>query len=567
LLKSCGTTAVFQLESSGMKDLIRRLQPDSFEDIVALVALFRPGPLQSGMVDDFIKRKHGATVSYPHPDLEPILKPTYGIILYQEQVMQIAQVLAGYSLGGADLLRRAMGKKKPVEMAKQRAVFLQGAMQRGVDEKVATGIFDLMEKFAGYGFNKSHSAAYALISYQTAWLKAHYPAAFMAAVLSADMDNTDKIVLLIAECRDMKLKVIPPDINTSGHYFTAQSGDTVLYGLGAIKGVGQSAVETILQERDAQGRFGDLYELCQRVDLRKVNRRTFEALIRAGALDSMGDTRSTQMLNLPLALKTAEQHSHNQDTGQDDLFGAAGGERDTLREIQRIPEWDQEQKLHGEKETLGLYLTGHPILRYSTELSRITTGSLAGLIASPGEMPGAVPARTNGTERSVTIAGLVMSMRIRKTQRGGKIAFLTLDDHTARIDVRVFPEVFDKYQALLAKDKVLVIQGTLGMDDYSGGNQVTAQQIYDINQARETFARRLVVGVAAERADNGFAGELADILQPFREGQCRVCIDYTGGSAAARVMLGDEWTVHPTDELLHRLQELAGDHGVVVEYG
>jgi DNA polymerase-3 subunit alpha len=567
LLKSCGTTAVFQLESSGMKDLIRRLQPDSFEDIVALVALFRPGPLQSGMVDDFIKRKHGATVSYPHPDLEPILKPTYGIILYQEQVMQIAQVLAGYSLGGADLLRRAMGKKKPVEMAKQRAVFLQGAMQRGVDEKVATGIFDLMEKFAGYGFNKSHSAAYALISYQTAWLKAHYPAAFMAAVLSADMDNTDKIVLLIAECRDMKLKVIPPDINTSGHYFTAQSGDTVLYGLGAIKGVGQSAVETILQERDAQGRFGDLYELCQRVDLRKVNRRTFEALIRAGALDSMGDTRSTQMLNLPLALKTAEQHSRNQDTGQDDLFGAAGGERDTLREIQRIPEWDQEQKLHGEKETLGLYLTGHPILRYSTELSRITTGSLAGLIASPGEMPGAVPARTNGTERSVTIAGLVMSMRIRKTQRGGKIAFLTLDDHTARIDVRVFPEVFDKYQALLAKDKVLVIQGTLGMDDYSGGNQVTAQQIYDINQARETFARRLVVGVAAERADNGFAGELADILQPFREGQCRVCIDYTGGSAAARVMLGDEWTVHPTDELLHRLQELAGDHGVVVEYG
>jgi DNA polymerase-3 subunit alpha len=425
-----------------------------------------------------------------------------------------------------------------------------------------------MEKFAGYGFNKSHSAAYALISYQTAWLKAHYPAAFMAAVLSADMDNTDKVVLLIAECRDMKLKVIPPDINTSGHYFSAQSGDTVLYGLGAIKGVGQSAVESILQERDVRGHFKDLYELCQRVDLRKVNRRTFEALIRAGALDSMGDTRSTQMLNLPLALKTAEQHSRNRDTGQDDLFAAPGGERDSPREVQRVPEWDQEQKLHGEKETLGLYLTGHPILRYNAELKRITTGSLADLIVSPEGMSGAVvPARANGTERSVTIAGLVMSMRIRKTQRGGKIAFLSLDDHTARIDVRVFPEVFEKYQALLAKDRVLVIQGTLGMDDYSGGNQVTAQQIYDINQARETFARRLVVGVAGERAGNGFAGELADILQPFREGRCRVCIDYVGGCAAARVVLGDEWTVHPTDELLHRLQELAGEQGVVVEYG
>ena len=567
LLKSCATTAVFQLESSGMKDLIRRLRPDSFEDIVALVALFRPGPLQSGMVDDFIKRKHGATVTYPHPDLEPILKPTYGIILYQEQVMQIAQVLAGYSLGGADLLRRAMGKKKPEEMAKQRAIFLRGAVQRDVDERVASGIFDLMEKFAGYGFNKSHSAAYALISYQTAWLKAHYPAAFMAAVLSADMDNTDKIVLLIAECRDMKLRVIPPDINTSGHYFTAQSGDTVLYGLGAIKGVGQSAIEGMLLERSDRGPFEDLYELCQRVDLRKVNRRTLEALIRAGALDSMGDSRATQVLNLPLALKTAEQHSRNQDTGQDDLFGESSGSSGQPRELQCAPEWDEEQKLRGEKETLGLYLTGHPIIRYASELRRVTTGTLAELIASPADTPGVSPPGTNGSERAVTIAGLVMTMRIRKTQRGGKIAFLTLDDHTARIDVRIFPEVFDRYQALLGKDKVLVIQGTLGMDDYSGGNQVTAQQIYDINQARETFARRLVVGVAADQAGNGFASELADILQPFREGRCRVCIDYYGGVAAARVALGDEWTVHPTDELLHRLQELAGDNGVVVEYG
>jgi DNA polymerase-3 subunit alpha len=566
LLKSCATTAVFQLESSGMKDLIRRLQPDSFEDIVALVALFRPGPLQSGMVDDFIKRKHGATVSYPHPDLEPILKPTYGIILYQEQVMQIAQVLAGYSLGGADLLRRAMGKKKPEEMAKQRAIFQEGAQKRGVDATVAAGIFDLMEKFAGYGFNKSHSAAYALISYQTAWLKAHYPAAFMAAVLSADMDNTDKIVRLIAECRDMKLKVVPPDVNTSDYNFTAHADDTIVYGLGAIKGVGQSAIEGMLQERAANGVFRDLCDFCRRLDLRKVNRRVLEALIRAGALDSMGDNRATQMANLTLAMKLAEQNSRNQDTGQDDLFGETT-ERSCAPQVRpAVPEWDEEQKLLGEKETLGLYLTGHPISRYRNELECITNGTLASLVSSAGDGILVPSGRAEGRERSVVIAGLAMTLRVRKTQRGGNMAFLTLDDHTAQIEVRIFSEIFDKYQAVLAKDKVLVIQGMLGVDDYSGGNQLTAQAVYDINQAREQFARRLVVGVEAPQAGNGFVRALADILQPFREGQCQVCVDYLGGSAQARIALGEHWTVHPSDELLHRLRELAGAERVTVEY-
>ncbi|MGB5339416.1 MAG: DNA polymerase III subunit alpha [Gammaproteobacteria bacterium] len=558
LLKSCATTAIFQLESTGMKDLIRRLQPDSFEDIVALVALFRPGPLQSGMVDDFIKRKHGARIKYPHPDVEPILKPTYGVILYQEQVMQIAQVLAGYTLGGADMLRRAMGKKKPEEMAKQRSVFLEGAIKRGVDEKVATGIFDLMEKFAGYGFNKSHSAAYALISYQTAWLKAHYPAAFMAAVLSADMDNTDKIVHLIAECRDMKLKVVPPDVNTSQYRFTVQSPTTVVYGLGAIKGVGQAAIEGMLAERDRGGPFADLFDLCQRVDLRKVNRRVFDALIRAGALGSLGETRATQQANLPQALKLAEQRTRNLDTGQNDMFGDDAAAAAAPVEKRVLPEWDEEQRLQGEKETLGLYLTGHPICRYEAELASIITGKLAELAAS-----GAV---AGGAERSVTSAGLVMSMRIRKTQRGGQIAFLTLDDRTARLDVRVFSEVYERHQALLGKDKVMVFQGTFGMDDYTGGYQITAQSIYDINQAREMYARRLIVGVESQLAGNGFVSTLADILQPFRAGQCRVCIDYLGGDAQARVALGDEWAVHPTDELLHRLRELAGNEHVAVEY-
>jgi DNA polymerase-3 subunit alpha len=574
LLKASTTTAVFQLESGGMKDLIRRLQPDSFEDIVALVALFRPGPLQSGMVDDFIARKHGAKIKYPHPDLEPILKPTYGIILYQEQVMQIAQVLAGYTLGGADMLRRAMGKKKPEEMAKQRSIFLEGASQRDVDEKVASGIFDLMEKFAGYGFNKSHSAAYALVSYQTAWLKAHYPAAFMAAVLSADMDNTDKVVHLIAECRDMKLKVVPPNVNRSLYQFTVMSDDTVVYGLGAIKGVGQAAIEGMLEERNRGGSFADLFDLCQRVDLRKVNRRVFDALIRAGALDSLGETRASQQANLDQALKLAEQHSRNLDTGQNDLFGESAATVPLQISRQELPEWEEEQRLQGEMDALGLYLTGHPITRYEAELSNIISGKLAGITALCAAAP-AAPAsgarefrgrKGGGEDRAVTIAGLVMSMRVIKTQRGGKIAFLTLDDRTARIDVRVFPEVYDKYQAMLGKNKVLVVQGGLGMDDFTGGYQVTAQSIYDINQARALFARRLVLRVESCQAATGFVGNLADILQPFREGQCPVCIDYTGGEAQARVALGEAWTVQPTDELIHRLRDLAGRDRVKVEY-
>ena len=552
-----------------MKDLIRRLQPDSFEDIVALVALFRPGPLQSGMVDDFIARKHGARIEYPHPNLEPILKPTYGIILYQEQVMQIAQTLAGYTLGGADMLRRAMGKKKPEEMAKQRAIFTDGALARGVDEKVATYIFDLMEKFAGYGFNKSHSAAYALVSYQTAWLKAHYPAAFMAAVMSADMDNTDKIVHLIAECRDMKLKVVPPNINQSDYIFTVENDSRIVYGLGAIKGVGQSAIECILAARDADGVFADLYDICQRVDLRKVNRRVFDALIRAGALDVLGETRATQHANLAQALKLAEQRSRDQDTGQNDLFGEpeVAEALPTSRHI--LPEWDEEQRLQGEMDALGLYLTGHPIERYNVELANIVTGRLAEISGMSASLPATAgkPGRPGSSEKPVTIAGLVMSMRIRKTQRGGKIAFLTLDDRTARLDVRVFPEVYEKYEALLGKNKVLVVQGGLGVDDYSGGFQVTAQSIYDINQAREMYARQLVVGVGSQLAGNGFIGTLADILQPFREGHTRVCIDYRGGEAQARVALGEQWTVHPTDELLHRLRDLAGKDSVRVEYG
>jgi DNA polymerase-3 subunit alpha len=571
LLKACETTAVFQLESRGMKDLIKRLQPDIFEDIIALVALFRPGPLQSGMVDDFINRKHGrARVEYPHPELEPILKPTYGVILYQEQVMQIAQVLAGYSLGAADLLRRAMGKKKPEEMAKQREIFMAGSGKRGVAADTATYIFDLMEKFAGYGFNKSHSAAYALISYQTAWLKAYYPSAFMAAVLSADMDNTDKVVNLIEECRSMGLAVVPPNINRSGYAFTVQDERTVIYGLGAIKGVGQAAIEGTIQERLAAGEFRDLFDLCRRVDSRKVTRRVLEALIRAGALDGFGENRATLTEALPQAVRQAEQHQRDSVAGQNDLFGGGAEPIPVAVEIQRLPEWDDDQRLSGERDTLGLYLTGHPIDRYLPELREITSGSIAKLTEQSGQTPTSGNGKGGGygrsNERSVVMAGLVVDLRTRVTQSGARMAFLTLDDRSARMEVRVFTKVFDQYRALLAKDRVLVVQGGLGLDDYSGEFRMTVDHVFDINQARERFAKRLVLNLEATRAGNGFVRHLEEVLSPFREGACPVLIDYRNAKASAQIPLGAEWRVHPTDELLHRLRELGGEQQVRVEY-
>ncbi len=556
LLKACETTAVFQLESRGMKDLIKRLQPDCFEDIVALVALFRPGPLQSGMVDDFINRKHGrAKVDYPHPALEPILKPTYGVILYQEQVMQIAQVLAGYTLGGADMLRRAMGKKKPEEMAKQREIFTNGALERGVEEATATYIFDLMEKFAGYGFNKSHSAAYALVSYQTAWLKAHYPAAFMAAVMSADMDNTDKVVTLIDECNRMKLKVLPPNVNNCSYRFTVKDEKTVYYGLGAIKGAGENAIQTMLDSRGADGPYADLFDFCRRIDLKKVNRRVLETCIRAGALDELGPNRATLMASLSSALQLAEQHSRDSALGQNDLFGlgvepAQAAQSDA--QFVHMEEWEEDQRLEGEKETLGLYLTGHPIERYEQELARFTTARIVDLKPNRNQ--------------TVVIAGLAIALRAMKTKRGDRMAFLTLDDRSGRIEIALFADIYNQYRDMIAKDKLLVVEGEVSVDDYSGGYKMSTKTIYDINQARERFAKRLVIKVGAEKAGNGFVQSLAETLRPFREGSCPVWVDYRSHDAGARLSLGADWRICPTDELMHRLYALAGRDQVQFEW-
>jgi DNA polymerase-3 subunit alpha len=567
LLKSAETTAVFQLESRGMKELIKKLQPDCFDDITALVALFRPGPLQSGMVDDFINRKHGrAQVSYPHPDLEPILKPTYGVILYQEQVMQIAQVLAGYSLGGADLLRRAMGKKKPEEMAKQGEIFRTGAVERGVEESTATYIFDLMEKFAGYGFNKSHSAAYALVSYQTMWLKAHYPSAFMAAVCSADMDNTDKVVPLIDECRRMKLKVEPPQVNLSEYKFTAADEKTVIYGLGAIKGVGEAAIESIIEEREREGPYKDIFEFCRRIDLRKANRRVMESLIRAGALDGLGKNRATLMLQLPLALKLAEQHHEMEARGQNDLFGMGDPQPAEASHAQVIPddveEWEEEQRLQGEKETLGLYLTGHPIDRYADELTQVTSSRIGNL--SLDNNGGGHGQRRRGVP--VVVAGLVVTASHRQTQRG-RMGTVLLDDKSGRIECTLFSDTYETHRELISADKILVVSGGLNYDEFRGGLSIRVDNVLTFEQARAHYAGLLNLNVHLNGLDaGGFREKLQQVLHPFRGGSTGIRLHYQTNQASGDIVLGQEWRVNPTDELLRRLEQLVGQGAVSVGY-
>jgi DNA polymerase III subunit alpha len=562
LLKSCLTTAVFQLESRGMKDLVRRLQPDCFEDIIALVALFRPGPLQSGMVDDFINRKHGrnaAAIDYLHPELQGVLAPTYGVILYQEQVMKIAQVLAGYTLGGADLLRRAMGKKKPEEMAKQRSVFVDGARARGVDERQAAHIFDLMEKFAGYGFNKSHSAAYALLSYQTAYLKTHYPAAFMAAVLSADMDHTDKIVTLIDECANIHLEVEPPDVNASSFAFAMADERTIRYGLGAIKGVGRSAVEAITEERSARGAFASLADLCRRVDLTRVNRRVFEALIRSGSLDGLGGNRASLMAGLDEALRSGEQRAHRVAAGQVDIFGHSIEQPEQPAVLKAIPEWSRSQRLAGERETLGLYLTGHPIAPYEADLRCFGSGRIAEFALERPAAP-SDSARGYMDARSVTLAGLILEVR----RRGSRVSFV-LDDRSGRIEVTMFEEVYQRHREIVVKDTLVQVEGALRFDEFSDAWRLAAKQVTTLEAVREGLARSLLLRWPSAPEPRSVEA-LQALLAAHRGGQCTVLVRYQSALASGLISFGPDWKVRVSSQLLEKLEALLGEGCVRLRY-
>ena len=544
LLKACQTTAVFQLESRGMKDLIKRLQPDTFEEIIALVALFRPGPLQSGMVDDFIDRKHGrAQVNYPHPDLKNILKPTYGVILYQEQVMQIAQVLAGYTLGGADMLRRAMGKKKPEEMAKQRTIFITGAEKRGVAKDTACYIFDLMEKFAGYGFNKSHSAAYALLAYQTAWLKTHYPAEFMAAVLSSDMDNTDKVVILIEECKYMKLTVIPPDINQSQYQFSTNAKGDIIFGLGAIKGVGEAAIAGIIAEREQHGLYSELLDFCYRVDMRKVNKRVLEALIRSGSFDQcQTHNRASLLASIETLLQAAQQQHNAQQQGQGDLFSAGLFEQNTTPSIEYIKiEDDQETLLQGEKNTLGFYLSGHPMDAYKTELANFIKHRITNL--------------SSFVDKTVTLAGYIVGLRMLRTKRGDRMAVLSLDDCSGRIDITLFSDVFQAYRHILKKDELIIISGVISIDNFTDGLRMNADHCYTLPEYRQGHAKYLQLSLNATEVTAELLSKIKELALIHR-GSCPIYLNYQTPSAKAHVALGDSWRITPNDEFLTEMTKI-----------
>ena len=559
LLKACNTTAVFQLESRGMKDLIKRLQPDCFEDIVALVALYRPGPLQSGMVDDFINRKHGiAAVEYPHPDLKSVLKSTYGVILYQEQVIQIAQILAGYTLGSADILRRAMGKKKPEEMAKQRTIFIEGALRNRVEQKRATYIFDLVEKFAGYGFNKSHSVAYALLSYQTAWLKAKYPSAFMAAVLSADMDNTDKVITLVNECRAMDLKILPPSINQSDFKFIACDEKSIIYGLGAIKGVGKSAIENIVQQRQQYGFFKDMSDLCLRCDTQKLNRRALQAMIYSGATDCLDTNRMALLNNLDNVLQLASQHEHNAETGQTDLFGLTTRRvevKESMQPSSTLMHSDK-QRLNAEKEALGLYLTGHPIDHFEEDIRQLTTHRLSDI--SRFDI-------SKNKTKTAQIAGLISNIQMKNTRRG-RMAIITLDDKTGRFEVMLFNETLENYGQYLERDNLVVIEGDLGLNNFSDNTRLIAKTLFTLDQARSHHAKYLMITMTAEQLNAGRINDLATTIKPYLPGHCAVKIYYKNQNAATPICLGNNWLLTPEESLLVSLRQSYGKDNVRLVY-
>ncbi|MFK8258660.1 DNA polymerase III subunit alpha [Erwinia sp. AnSW2-5] len=561
MLQRSETTAVFQLESRGMKDLIKRLKPDCFEDMIALVALFRPGPLQSGMVDNFIDRKHGReAISYPdiqwqHESLKPVLEPTYGIILYQEQVMQIAQVLAGYSLGGADMLRRAMGKKNPVEMAKQRGGFEDGAKSRGIDGELAIKIFDLVEKFAGYGFNKSHSAAYALVSYQTLWLKAHYPAEFMAAVMTADMDNTEKVVGLVDECWRMGLKLLPPDINSGQYQFHVNDKGEIVYGIGAIKGVGEGPIEAIIDARNEGGYFRELFDLCARTDTKKLNKRVLEKLIMSGAFDRLGPHRAALMSALPDALKAADQHAKAEAIGQADMFGVlAEAPEQVEKSYSDVTPWPEQIQLDGERETLGLYLTGHPINQYLKEIERYV-GGLRLKDMHPTERG-----------KMITAAGLVVAARVMVTKRGNRIGICTLDDRSGRLEVMLFTDALDKFQHMLEKDRILIVSGQVSFDDFNGGLKMMARDMMDIDEAREKYARGLAISLTDRQIDDQLLNRLRQSLEPHRSGTIPVHLYYQREDARAKLRFGATWRVSPSDRLLNDLRSLIGSEQVELEF-
>ncbi|MFZ6772735.1 DNA polymerase III subunit alpha [Undibacterium sp. SXout7W] len=548
LLTKAKTVAVFQLESRGMQGMLKDARPDRFEDIIALVALYRPGPMD--LIPDFCKRKHGEKFDYPDPRTEGILSETYGIMVYQEQVMQMAQVVGGYSLGGADLLRRAMGKKKAEEMAEHRQIFRDGAAKDGLKQEKADEIFDLMEKFAGYGFNKSHAAAYALLSYHTAYLKAHHPAAFMAANMSLAMDDTDKVKILVEDAIDVcKLKMLPPDINQSEYRFMpvgepGKKASQIRYGMGAVKGSGQNAIESIVAARTSGGPFTDLFDFCKRIDKRQVNRRTIESLIRAGAMDCLGKDRAILLATMALAMEAAEQAEAA--ANQVSLFG---DDNDMIPppEYIQVPVWSDKRRLTEEKLALGFYLSGHLFDAYAPEVRKFIKTTLLKL----------EPSRDLRL-----IGGVIAGVRTQLTQRG-KILIVTLDDGTATVEVTVYSEIADEFKNLFKEDEFLAVLGKVSEDRFSGGLRISAEKVMDIGRARVQFSQGLCLRLTS-MADTK---KLQELLKPhLNPDGCPVLIRYQNSEASAELYLSDQWRVNPDDHLQYSLSEWLSAKHVAIEY-
>ena len=555
IFKTANTTAVFQFESRGMKDTLIKAKPDCLEDLIALNALYRPGPME--FIPDYINRKHGREqVIIPHPLLEKVVGNTYGIMVYQEQVMQAAQVVAGYTLGGADMLRRAMGKKKPEEMAEQRGIFVAGSGKNGIDEKKANEIFDTMESFAGYGFNKSHAAAYSLVAYQTAYLKCHYPAAFMAATMTSEMDNTDKVRFFYADTLQQGIRILLPDVNSSGYAFAPVDEKTIAYGLGAIKGTGKAAIESIVNAR-ASGAFSDLFDFCRRVDKRLVNRRTMETLIRAGAFDSVNDHRAALMASVDAALASADQQARS--ANQDSLFGDSDADDILIHQTADVPRWSMREQLAHEKASLGMYFGGHPYQEYEKELANFIKVKLGNLIPSFVSKPAGYGAKRGGVQ--VLLAGIISGVRLQQTRRG-RMAVITLDDGDAQVELTVFNEEYERSRQWIREDELLVVQGKASLDEYSGNVRVSGEELYDFAQARSHHAKYLAlhcdgkVGIA----------KIAEILKPWSEGACPVLINYRNDQAKCQLRLGEAWRVTVSDELLADLRSALKQENVKVIY-
>ncbi len=544
IFRAGNTTAVFQFESRGMRDLLKQAPPTRFEDIVALVALYRPGPME--LIPDYVARRTGRErAEYSDARLEPILSPTYGVMVYQEQVMQIAQAIGGYTLGGADLLRRAMGKKNKEEMARHRDIFVEGAQKNGVPKARATHLYDLMEKFAGYGFNKSHAAAYALIAYQTAYFKAHHPAAFAAANLSLVMDDTDKVRQFFDDAIASGLKVAPPDVNASNYRFEPVDTRALRYGLGAIKGTGEQAIASIVAAREADGPFRDLFDFCRRVDKRLVNRRVVEALIRAGAFDAIDPRRATLFNSVGVALGEAERADATK--SQVSLFGDEAGAGLTLATVR---DWTEAERLANEKLALGFYLSGHPYHSFAAELAPLVRTTLANL----------TPSRD-----TVRIAGIVTALRVQSSRRG-KMAFVTLDDGEGSAEIVVFNETFDAARNLLREDQLVIVdakvQSRVTDDGQMQGLRVVAESLCDLAAIRKRHAKSL--RIACNGAAN--ASRLFELLSPFRNGTCPIVVEYRNHGLGGEIELPEAWRVNPDDQLIAQLKDWLAPDDVRVVY-